>query len=187
MYLRTYVRKFKELVFAMHINMLVMCMHVYIYTYVYVLTYVCIYCVCLLLYAVPIPNVQITTTENETSVDYYASGQSDDDISRYSTFGDPLTLDCIVTAIRGISSSVSIIWTTGERVVRRVDNITADVENDTAIYTDSFEISSLSAIDNGREYQCTVMINATQPVNSSDQFILTFPGEYRYLCTYVYT
>ena len=137
---------------------------------------VCVYCY---VYAVPIPNVQITTTENETSVDYYASGQSSDDISRYSTFGDPLTLDCIITAVRGISSSVNIIWTTGDIELRRVDNITADVVNDSAIYTDSFEISSLSAIDNGREYLCRVMINTTQPVNSSDQFILTFPGEYR--------
>ena len=92
------------------------------------------------------------------------------------TIGDPLTLDCIVTAVRGISSSVDIIWSTGGRELRRVDNITADIENDYAIYTDSFEISSLSAIDNGREYQCTVVINARQPVYSSDQIILNFSG-----------
>ena len=92
--------------------------------------------------------------------------------------GDPLTLDCTVTAVRGISSSVDIIWTTGGRLVRRVYNITADIEDDYAIYTDSFEISSLSAIDNGREYQCTVVINAIQPVYGSDQITLMFPGEY---------
>ena len=91
--------------------------------------------------------------------------------------GDPLTLDCTVTAVRGISSSVDIIWTTGGRVVRRVDNITAYRDNDSTIYSDSFEISSLSAIDNGREYQCTVVINASQPVNNSDQAALIFPGE----------
>ena len=107
------------------------------------------------------------------------------------TIGDPLTVYCTVTAIRGISSSVDIIWTTGGRVVRRVDNITADIEqNDSTIYTDSFKISSLSAIDNGREYQCTVVINAHQPVNSSDQITITFPGEYihnyMYTCVYVH-
>ena len=101
------------------------------------------------------------------------------------TIGDPLTLDCTVTAVRGISSSVDIIWTTEGRVVRRVDNITAGIENDSAIYTDSFEIiSSLSTIDNGREYQCTVMINATQPVNSSDQFTLIFPGKHIHIPSY---
>ena len=92
----------------------------------------------------------------------------------YLIIGDPLTLDCTVTAVRGICSSVDIIWTTGGRVVRRVDNITADIENDSAIYTDSFEISSLSAIDNGTEYRCAAMINASQPVYSSIQVTLIF-------------
>ena len=95
------------------------------------------------------------------------------------TIGDSLTLDCSFTAVRGISSSVNFIWTTGGIEVRRVDNITANVLNDSAIYTDSFEITSLSAIDNGREYQCTIMINATQPVYVSNYFSVVFPGEYK--------
>ena len=122
--------------------------------------YVCTY---VSTFIVPTPLVLITINDNKTM--------------RNLTIGDTPTLDCTVTAVRGISSSVNIVWTTGGRVVRSVDDITADIENDTAIYTDSFEISSLSAIDNGREYQCTVMINATQPVNSSDQFILVLDGE----------
>ena len=93
------------------------------------------------------------------------------------TIGDPLTLDCTVTAVRGISSSVDIIWTTGGRAVRRVYNITADIENDNAIYTDSFEISSLSAIDNGRDYWCTVVINAKKLIYSSYRITLAFHGE----------
>ena len=128
-------------------------------TFVYIRTY----------FIVPIPLVQITIFDNET----FGNGTL-----RNVTIGDSLTLDCTVTAVRGISSSVDIIWTTGGRVVRRVDNITADIENDSTIYTDSFEISSLSIIDNGREYQCTVVINAIQPVYNSNQFTLIFPGEY---------
>ena len=120
-------------------------------------------------FTVPIPLVQITIFDNDTL---------ENETMRNLTIGDPLTLDCTVTAVRGISSSVDIIWTTGGRVVRRVDNITADIENDSAIYTDSFEISSLSVIDNGREYQCTVVINASQPVNSSDQITLILSGKY---------
>ena len=123
-------------------------------------------------FIVPIPLVQITVFHNETF---------ENETLRNVTISDPLTLDCTVTAVRGISSSVDIIWTTGGRVVRRVDNITADIENDSAIYTDSFEISSISAIDNGREYQCTVVINAIRPVYNSDQFTLIFPGEYLYI------
>ena len=125
------------------------------------------------MYVVPIPLVQITIFDNETL---------ENTTLRNITIGDRLTLDCTVTAVRGISSSVDIIWTTGGRVVRRVYNIAVDIENDYAIYTDSFEISSLSAIDNGREYQCTVMINASQPVNNSNQITVIFPGECIHFC-----
>ena len=100
------------------------------------------------------------------------------------TIGDPLPLDCTVTAVRGISSLVDIIWTTGGKELRRAENITANIESDNTIYTDSFEISSLSAFDNGREFQCTVVINANQPVDSSDQITLLFPGEYSNVCIY---
>ena len=119
-------------------------------------------------FVVPVPHVLITIYGNET-IGNETLGNV--------TIGDPLTLDCTVTAIKGISSSVDIIWTTGGRVVRRVDNITADIENDSAIYTDSFKVT-LSATDNGREYQCTVVINRTQPVNNSDEITVIFPGEF---------
>ena len=134
------------------------------------------------LFIVPIPFVQIYSSNNyETSGDNSSEQLGNGTLGNL-TIGDPLTLDCTVTAVRGISSSVDIIWTTGSRVVRRVEDIMADIENYSVIYTDSFEISSLSAIDNGREYQCTVVINASQPVYSSDQFTLIFTGEYLKLC-----
>ena len=131
----------------------------------------CIYVICnYTLYIVPAPLVQITVLGYE---------MFQNDTLRNLTVGDPLTLDCTVTAVRGISTSVDIIWTTGpeNEVISRVYNITANVEDDSAIYTDSFEISSLSVIDNGREYQCTVVINASQPVNGSDQITVIFPGK----------
>ena len=53
----------------------------------------------------------------------------------------------------------------------------ADIENNSAIYTDSFKIPSLSANDDERVYQCTVMINARRRVFSRDQIKLDFPGE----------
>ena len=132
-------------------------------------------------FLVPIPVVYITAYDIFEISGDDNSGQPGNFPLGNVTIGDPLTLDCTVTAVRGISSSVDIIWTTGGRVVRRVYNITADIENDFAIYTDSFEISSLSAIDNGREYQCTVVINADQPVYNSDQFTLMFSGECIYM------
>ena len=121
------------------------------------------------------PFVQITIFGNKTF--YFNNVILGNNTFRNLMIAEPATLDCTVTAVRGISSSVDIIWTTGGRIVRRVDNITADMENDSAIYTDSFEISSLSAFNNGREYQCTVVINANQPVYNSDQITLIFAGK----------
>ena len=141
-----------------------------------------------ILFLVPTPFVQITILDNETDTfdnDTFGNGTMNN-----LTIGDPLTLNCTVTAVRGISSSVDIIWTTGGRVVRRVNNIIPDVDNYSAIYTDTFEIPSLSAIDNGRVYQCVVTINASPPVSSSDFFTLTFPGKYycthTFACTFMY-
>ena len=135
-------------------------------------------------FTVPIPLVYVSISDNNYEISGDDSFGQDGNITRNLAIGDPLILDCTVIAVRGISSSVDILWTTGGRVVKRVDNITADIENDNAIYTDSFKISSLSVIDNGREYQCTVVINANQPVYSNDQITLKFPGEYN---IYVYT
>ena len=127
--------------------------------------YICIH----FIYIVPIIDTQITIIDHEIL---------EHETLRDVTIGDPLALECTVTAVRGISSSSNIIWTTGGRVVRRVENITANIENDYVIYTDSFEISSLSVFDNGKEYQCTVVINANQPVNISNQIMLNFPSKY---------
>ena len=131
------------------------------------------------MYVVPTPLVQITMFNNATfELNMLDNETLENETLSNLTIGDPLTLDCTVTAVRGISSSVNIIWTTGGRVVRSVNDTMADqdMENDSAIYTDSFEISSLSAIDNGRVYQCTVVINASPQVFSSDQITLNFDG-----------
>ena len=119
------------------------------------------------IFTVPIPVVKISTL-NETL---------EDETLENVTIGDPLVLNCSVTAVRGISSSVDIIWSTGGIVVSRMENVIPNIENDSTIYTDSFEISSLSAIDNRREYQCTVMINASEPIYNSDQITLMFNGK----------
>ena len=124
--------------------------------------------------------MQITLSDNETVA-------SENGTRSDLTIGDPLTLNCTVTTVRGISSSVNIMWYTGGSVVRRVDNLTvAYTDNDSAIYTDLFEISSLTAIDNGRDYQCRVMINASQPVYGNDQIILNIRGEYIKVSKYMH-
>ena len=123
-------------------------------------------------FVVPIPLAQITIFNNEM----LENGNL--------TIGDPLTVVCTVTAVRGITSSVDITWIIRKRtsISTRVYNVTAKVEKYSAIYTDSIEISSLSAIDNGVEYQCRARINAKQTIYSnSDTFTLIFNGKFLYI------
>ena len=79
------------------------------------------------------------------------------------TTGQPLTLECTIVAVLGISSTLDIVWyADGLTVeVRRVDNITAMsiINNTAAVYGDSYVISSLTRQHNGRLYSCQAVIN----------------------------
>ena len=145
------------------------------YIYVCILTYIYMYiCVHMFILIVPTPDIQISVFGYETL---------GNETLRNVTIGDPLTLDCTVTAVRGISSSVDIIigWSTRSRILRRVNNVMGVVKDDSMIYTDSLEIPSLSAIDNGKDYLCTVLFNSSQVLAFNiDIFTLIFPGEYTY-------
>ena len=88
------------------------------------------------------------------------------------------TLECSAIAVRGITSRVDIIWTTGFRTVRRVEDITASIVNNSAIYTDQLVTPPLSVNDNGRVYQCQVVINADFRINAFGSIVLDFIGTY---------
>ena len=121
-------------------------------------------------FVVPVPFVHLTTFNDEM----LGNGNL--------TIGDPLTIVCTVTAVRGISSSVDIWWTIRGRTVKIAQNVTAEVENYFATYIDSIEISSLSAIDNGVKYQCQAVINTRQLIYSYRATItLVFTGKFLYI------
>ena len=93
-------------------------------------------------------------------------------------FGKAATLECNAIAVRGITSRVDIIWTTGSRVVRRVEGVAASIGNNSqsVVYTDQFITPPLSANDDGRVYQCQVVINADFRINALGSIVLDFIG-----------
>ena len=105
----------------------------------------------------------------------------------------PLVLQCNATIEGGITSTVDIIWTTEDTLVRRVNNITASSNiNSTSIYNDSFIIPSLNISDIGYVYQCEVLINSIIPTTAKADFIIPIPGMPRIylikgICMYVAT
>ena len=74
-------------------------------------------------------------------------------------------------AVRGITSRVDIIWSRNRTEVEKMEGVSV---SSTAgnMYTDTYTISQLSTTDDGREYQCEVVINTSPPVMASGSVIL---------------
>ena len=90
---------------------------------------------------------------------------------------EPLIVQCNATIVRGITSTVDIIWTTGDTQVRRVNNVTASSNiNSVSVYNDSFIIPSLDITDIGSVYECEVFINSFQPTTAKMDYIIPIPG-----------
>ncbi|XP_065889338.1 uncharacterized protein [Dysidea avara] len=104
---------------------------------------------------VPTPNVIVTALNNQQ-------------------VGDPLLLECNVITVRGITSSVDIVWTTNDEVVRRVDNVSGETVDNSVVYRTIYNDSeiSLREKDSGTTYQCIVEINNSTLVNATDLFVL---------------
>jgi len=91
--------------------------------------------------------------------------------------GESLTLECNVTTVRGITSTVDIIWSSDGRELVRMEGVNVSSTTDNSVaYTDSYSISQLSTTDDGREYQCEVVINTSPPVTANDSVILNVMG-----------
>ena len=94
--------------------------------------------------------------------------------------GQPFSLECIVTTVRGINSLVNIIWSKGdeELVVRKRENASASSTIfSSVLYRDYLNISQLTTDDNDETYRCEVMINAGPPVMTSDSYTLHVIGK----------
>ena len=92
--------------------------------------------------------------------------------------GQPFTLECVVTAVRGINSQVDIVWSrsyiNGSEQWRR-NNFSVSARNfNTVVYSDRFNISQLTTDDNNVTYQCKVLINS---VEANDSFTLRVNGK----------
>ena len=94
------------------------------------------------------------------------------------TVGDSLVLTCNVTAVEGITNKVDIIWSRNGTEVERIEGVSvSSTTGNMVMYTDTYTISKLSTTDDGREYQCEVVINTSPPVIASSSVTLDVMGE----------
>ena len=96
-------------------------------------------------------------------------------------FGKATTLECNVIAAKGITSRVDIGWLIfteyNYTIVRAVEDVIANIVNNSAVYTDQLVTPPLSVNDSGRVYVCVVSINSTLGVTSHDTIVLDFIGK----------
>ena len=93
------------------------------------------------------------------------------------TVGQSLTLRCEVTAVRGITSIVDIVWNSGGTELQRMNNVSSITMGNSLVYTDYYTISQLNTTDDDRVIQCEGVINANPPVMASDSVTLGVTGE----------
>ena len=93
------------------------------------------------------------------------------------TVGQSLTLQCEVTTVRGITSRVDIVWSSGGKELRRVNGLSQVTMDNSLVYTDSYTISQLSTTDDGRVIQCEVVINDSPPIRDDNSVILHVTGK----------
>ena len=80
--------------------------------------------------------------------------------------------------MRGITSRVDIVWSSGGTVLRRMNNVSSTALDNLLVYRDSYTISQLNITDNGRVIQCEVVINSTDLVMASNNITLDVIGKY---------
>jgi len=80
--------------------------------------------------------------------------------------------------VRGITSAVDIIWSDDGTELERMAAVNVSfITDNSVVYTDTYNISQLSTTDDGREYQCEVVINTSPPVMTNDSVILDVIGK----------
>ena len=94
------------------------------------------------------------------------------------TVSQPLTLQCEVTTVRGITSRVDIVWSGNGTVLRRINDTTATTMDNSLLYTDSYTISQLNTTDDDRMIQCEIVINVNPLVMADSSITLDVTGEY---------
>ena len=84
-----------------------------------------------------------------------------------------------MTTVRGITSSVDIVWSSdGIEIVRR-EGVTINTTTDSpTVYTDYYTISQLKTTDDDSVYQCEVVINRSLQISATSNVTLDIIGKY---------
>ena len=93
------------------------------------------------------------------------------------TVGQPLTLTCNATTVRGITSQVELMWSRGGVNLKTI-NISPTTTNSALVYSDSYTIPLLNVDDDERDYQCGLTIPVSPSISINHTVTLNIAGMY---------
>jgi len=83
--------------------------------------------------------------------------------------GDPLLLECNITTVRGITSSVDIVWIINDEEVETVKNVSGETVGNLVLYSNVY---SHIPQDDGTFYHCNFKINTIPLVEANNSFVM---------------
>ena len=92
--------------------------------------------------------------------------------------GLSLTLECNITTVGNITSSVDIVWSENNVELTRTEGVNVSyTNNNKAIYVDKYIISQVSTNDDGKVYECKIIIGQGPPLIAIATSILDVNGK----------
>ena len=97
--------------------------------------------------------------------------------------GQPLTLECLVTVVKGITSRVDIMWSNNGVGINETTEATIYSSSiDSTVYKSIYNISQLNSSEDGSVYNCEGIINTTAVLISENNIILDIIGMHGNAC-----
>ena len=121
----------------------------------------CINATAMVMFLVPLPTITVTYPNTPT-------------------VGRSLRLNCRVTTVTGITSTITVRWTSCGRTL-----LTTNIAQGTS--TVFYDISQLTTDDQGKVYHCEVAINTSPTVTASSHITLSVNGKWCSISVYSYT
>ena len=82
--------------------------------------------------------------------------------------------------VRGVTSGVYTVWSSNGSELETVEADVTSITNDSVEYTGYYSIEQLNETDDGRIFQCTVVIDASPPVMADNNITLHTTSKYSY-------
>ena len=93
--------------------------------------------------------------------------------------GQSLILKCDVTAVKGITSNVNVIWSRDGISLKRTEGITVNsMTRQSLLYKDAYNIAQLSTADENKTYKCMAVIAASSSVRTTQSVTLNVTGKF---------